>query len=358
MEIMLRYKCIQKFLLILLLLCYTNFIDGQVTIGALTEPEDFSVLQLENSTGGLRLNQLDSHQKSNLSIKLQSIGNTATKGLIIYNTDTKTIQYWDGTQWIRMIGMEDLFSQGDYLTSQGSGTLPIWSTIKFPIVKRGEYYLHAIDVKQDITGAVLGYLEDEQYITYDQGDLLDNEWSVLNELTVDLDIPDVPNAPAGMVKNKISILFQTNVQIGVGDFTNTYILKQYVGGSLYNPQPLSYSDLVEPSVSFAIGFFVGNETDGYGLRLVRVERVDSVGTNMSVQTYSVEGTLEDLPPGKQTLKVAVRRRSQRNMESITGSDAEMRKSIAIGTKIPDATNINSFMARSFLKMKTYVLDYD
>ena len=348
---------IQRFLLIIIFALYASFANAQVTIGALTEPEYFSVLQLETS-GGLRLNQLNSNQKDELTTKLQSINNTSTKGLTIYNTDTKVIQYWDGNQWIQMIGMEDLFSEGDYLTSKGVNALPEWSTIKFPIVKRGEYYLHAIDVKQDIVGAVLGYLEDEQYITYDQGDLLDNEWSVLNELTVELDIPDVPNAPTGIAKNKLSILFQTNVQIGTGDIKNSYLLKQYVNGNLSNPQPLQYEDLTEPSVSFTIGFFIGDDINGYGLQLVRVERVDSVGTHMSVQIYNVEGTLEDLPPGKQTLKVAVRRRSQRNMESITGSDAELRKSIAIGTKIPDATNINSFMARSFLKMKTYVLDYD
>lgn len=68
---------------------------AQVTIGEGISPESFSILQLE-SNGGLRLNQLDTIQRNMLSVS----GNAKAEGLVIYNTNTKNMEIWNGSKWV------------------------------------------------------------------------------------------------------------------------------------------------------------------------------------------------------------------------------------------------------------------
>lgn len=78
-----------------------NTLHAQVTIGANTEPEEFSILQLENVAGaekGFRLPRLSQAQCQTL--KSAVTGKQPANGLVVYNTDTNTIQYWNGTDWI------------------------------------------------------------------------------------------------------------------------------------------------------------------------------------------------------------------------------------------------------------------
>ena len=84
-----------KFLLILLILILpAKNVSSQITFGSLKEAEDFSALQLEGTTGGIRLPQLENADKSSLVLT------TSNAGLMIYNRDTDLIEYWDGSKWI------------------------------------------------------------------------------------------------------------------------------------------------------------------------------------------------------------------------------------------------------------------
>jgi len=71
---------------------------GQVTIGKDEEPKSYSVLELygqyeTGSFGGLRLPQLTTEQRNALSLDPEA------PGLMIFNTDTKCIELWNGVEW-------------------------------------------------------------------------------------------------------------------------------------------------------------------------------------------------------------------------------------------------------------------
>lgn len=83
-------------LLISVLVCAT--INAQVTIGSTNVPASFSVLQLDGTIGGFRLPQVsesDRNTKINVSSDL-------ARGLMVFNTDTKQVDYWDGSSWTRV----------------------------------------------------------------------------------------------------------------------------------------------------------------------------------------------------------------------------------------------------------------
>ena len=79
-----------------------NFIQAQVTIGTLTPPQTFSILELVSDpaayVGGLRLPQLTEADKTSLAPQLT--GTVLSKGLFIYNKDNDCIEYWNGTEWV------------------------------------------------------------------------------------------------------------------------------------------------------------------------------------------------------------------------------------------------------------------
>ncbi|MDR1372369.1 MAG: formylglycine-generating enzyme family protein [Dysgonamonadaceae bacterium] len=74
-----------------------NFAIAQVTIGSLDDPQEFSVLELVSTSGGLRLPQLDTDQRDALDFDGHA---DEARGLQIFNIDTKCIETWNGTEWI------------------------------------------------------------------------------------------------------------------------------------------------------------------------------------------------------------------------------------------------------------------
>lgn len=84
-----------------ILLCIALLIGsrllGQVTVGAPTLPEPFSILQVEGNTGGVRLPRLTTQDRDDLTPLL--VGKIKANGLVIYNTTAKQLNYWDGTRW-------------------------------------------------------------------------------------------------------------------------------------------------------------------------------------------------------------------------------------------------------------------
>ena len=78
---------------------------GGVTIGALEDPQVFSVLELiSNGNSGLRLPQLTTAQRDAMTTSSQFIAakNTTAKGLLIFNSSTNCVEVWNGSTWISL----------------------------------------------------------------------------------------------------------------------------------------------------------------------------------------------------------------------------------------------------------------
>ena len=76
-------------------------LDAQVTIGADVAPKPFSVLELMGQYetgvyGGLRLPQLSPIERTVLT---ELLSGAEAEGLMIFNTTTKCVEYWNGTEW-------------------------------------------------------------------------------------------------------------------------------------------------------------------------------------------------------------------------------------------------------------------
>lgn len=320
---------------------------AQVTIGSEKAPESFSILELDSSEGGLRLNQVNASQKAQIQSKFNSSNKELSKGLTIYDTDTQTIQYWDGDNWVPVIGTLSAGEAGQYLKSNGENSYPEWVTLKIPEIKKGDYYLHSTQVVQDMVGVLIGNKADDLAL-YTENELLNSSWSVIEDLKLTVTIPSVPNKPADKVATRMSVQFQAGAQIGTGVITNDLPVNTPGGTKTLRQTTI-------PAISFVIGIFVGNDLDGYRLKLARVDRIDANGGGQSFSVYTVMGTVEDLPPGEQTVKVAVKRRQSINMD-FTEKPPTRTKNFALGRQIPNATNYNPFMAQSSLKVDVYVLD--
>ena len=75
-----------------------NNATAQVTIGSNKTPETFSALELISSeTRGMRLPQMTTEQRDAMASTFN--GNPEAMGLQIFNTCTKCIETWNGTQW-------------------------------------------------------------------------------------------------------------------------------------------------------------------------------------------------------------------------------------------------------------------
>lgn len=78
-------------------------VNAQVTIGSGEVPQSFSVLELiSNQKFGLRLPQLSEYQRDRMTEQPDFIRERRNKalGLMIFNTDTYSVETWDGTGWI------------------------------------------------------------------------------------------------------------------------------------------------------------------------------------------------------------------------------------------------------------------
>jgi uncharacterized protein (TIGR02145 family) len=92
------------FLFLALVFCCSVNLKSQVVIGELVEPQPFSLLELVSGTQGLRLPQLTTAERNNLSSKASFIAakEGLARGLVIYNTTTQCIEYWNVTRWVSL----------------------------------------------------------------------------------------------------------------------------------------------------------------------------------------------------------------------------------------------------------------
>lgn len=83
-----------------ILLAAGSGLKAQVTIGAGTPPQDYSILEVvSNGKGGLRLPQLTTDQRKALDLTVNS---AEAKGLTIYNSTTGCVEYWNNKKWVSL----------------------------------------------------------------------------------------------------------------------------------------------------------------------------------------------------------------------------------------------------------------
>ena len=76
---------------------------AQVNIGTQDDPKPFSLLELNSSSGGLRLPHLNTTQRDNISDEWKSKPEAyKLEGLVIFNTDTNCLNYWNGNKWVSL----------------------------------------------------------------------------------------------------------------------------------------------------------------------------------------------------------------------------------------------------------------
>ncbi|MEM9339663.1 MAG: hypothetical protein AAGA66_13090 [Bacteroidota bacterium] len=74
------------------LMYFTGYSQGAIGIGT-NEPEESAILEVKSETKGMLIPRMAGN----------SLIKTPAKGLIIYNTDQEAFNYYDGSDWIRLI---------------------------------------------------------------------------------------------------------------------------------------------------------------------------------------------------------------------------------------------------------------
>jgi len=102
MKIIKNYSCI--FITVVIVLFFYLPVKSQVTIGSQKASQNFSILELISTEGGLRLPQLTSGERDSLKLDAltDSVTIEAAKGLVVYNTDVDCLEFWSGDKWISL----------------------------------------------------------------------------------------------------------------------------------------------------------------------------------------------------------------------------------------------------------------
>jgi hypothetical protein len=89
--------------LISLLLILPVIVLGQRTIGSVSKPASYSLLELSTSTikGGMGMPQLISFERDSITTT-DFISDVKAKGLTIFNESNNSIEYWNGKKWISL----------------------------------------------------------------------------------------------------------------------------------------------------------------------------------------------------------------------------------------------------------------
>ena len=90
-----------QFSILLMIALFASPLKAQVTIGSQDVPQPFSILELttKNKDGGLRLPHLTTAERDALGI---TTAMAKAEGLVIYNTDIDCVEFWSGSEWIRL----------------------------------------------------------------------------------------------------------------------------------------------------------------------------------------------------------------------------------------------------------------
>lgn len=169
---------IKYILITLILMLGTSIAMAQITIGADNEPEDFSMLQVESAPAsnrtGIRMPQLDNIAKAALEAKItvSQAQKDKARGLMIFNSDTNGIEYWNGTKWVvipnlistsSLTGANGIGVSGTTVSLSTNGVLTQSSTqidlkdnkLSFPATGGGRFMVQA-NTSTDTTLVVTG----------------------------------------------------------------------------------------------------------------------------------------------------------------------------------------------------------
>ena len=107
-----------------LLLLNGALTSAQVTIGDGTAPQSFSVLELiSGNNKGLRLPQMSETQRGTMerTQEFQAAKTGAAMGLQIFNSTTKCVETWNGSEWIsQCMSMSVLCPSSDFVEINGT----------------------------------------------------------------------------------------------------------------------------------------------------------------------------------------------------------------------------------------------
>ena len=95
------FSCPLSFFL-LILMFFTLPVKAQVNIGADNPPNDFSLLELNTTEGGLRLPQLYESERDNILTPLFASNPDKAVGLVIYNMTSNCLEFWNGQKWVSL----------------------------------------------------------------------------------------------------------------------------------------------------------------------------------------------------------------------------------------------------------------
>lgn len=340
---------------ILIVACYIPM-QSQVTIGSNKEPESYSVLEMDSKEGGIRLNQIDKGAKQSVTDKLEKSSNkNLTNGLTIFDTEANKMQYWDGEKWTQVLSVKadqnPNGEDGQILMSNGNSEYPEWMTLNIPKVQTGDFYLYSSTVKKDMTGVDLPFIN-HNYENYDEDLKLNidsKNWKEIKDLETRIHIPDVSRKPGDdpdKIYTRLAIEVQTGAQMLAGPSLAKFIIYDEDDKKNKTVTTRDFS-----WISFTIGVFIGDNTSGYKLKQVRSFRLEGAAAN-SFSTFTVIGAVDNLPPGDQTIKVAVKRRTNATFMDNLKED---QKILTVGKPASNGGNFNNFMAQSFLRANIYVI---
>ncbi|MDN3675626.1 FISUMP domain-containing protein [Flavobacterium branchiarum] len=156
-----------RFLIVLLLFLPVVAI-GQAVIGSVLTPKSYSLLELSTTTvkGGIRMPQLTTVERNNLTTP-DFMSDVRAKGLTIYNTDSKCMEYWNTHKWVSLCsGSADIGflpkDPSDLVHPPEGGTVGPFTPVETPPCTGKEPYTYvaitgddfiSIDITDHNTGA-------------------------------------------------------------------------------------------------------------------------------------------------------------------------------------------------------------
>jgi uncharacterized protein (TIGR02145 family) len=93
---------------------------AQVGIGTQT-PQTNSILDITSSTKGVLLPRMTTAQRTTLGTALTTTPDVKDKGMQVYDTDTNSFWYWDGTIWAEIGGKNIYAADGTIATDRNVG---------------------------------------------------------------------------------------------------------------------------------------------------------------------------------------------------------------------------------------------
>ena len=131
-----KTKLIILFLSIFLIGGMTN-LGAQITIGSGNTPNDYAILQIDGTNGGIRLPKLDQQGRQDLELDFDA--NSA--GLVIYYIPENAFQFWDGGRWVSMKSLRELDDSRNAISGRESFVLGN-DIMKDTEITQGEKHLY------------------------------------------------------------------------------------------------------------------------------------------------------------------------------------------------------------------------